>query len=204
MKLNPKHLNLIATLESLPNNLDFSDIQLEPLSWDNTNVKRYSKQRNLLWRKIEEHTGDPRLVEIASRIIREYQVPQRDNRALVDAFRKFVQEHIKYFREYPERFVSPVRTVSWGFGDCDDKTILFASLCRSFRIPVRLKFIRFISPKTGKKVSHVYPQVALNGTWLTVETVKSWPIGKDGEPLLQKQGIPISSIEYIGDKNARV
>jgi transglutaminase-like putative cysteine protease len=188
----------------LEDDLDFSDIQTDPLNWDVKNVAGPRPQRSLLWKKIQEHTGDPRLVEIASRIIKAYDIPERDNYQLVKGFKDFVQNKIKYFRESPERFVSPVRTVKWGIGDCDDKTILFASLVRTFRIPVRLKFIRFISPKTNRKVSHVYPQVGIDGRWTTVETVHDWPIGKDGEQSLKNRNISILSVEYIGDKNARI
>jgi transglutaminase-like putative cysteine protease len=148
---------------------------------------------------IDKYTGDPHLVEIAARIIKTLDIPERDNLALARGFQRYVQENIKFFRERPERFVSPVRTAQWGIGDCDDKTILLATLLRSFRLPVRLKFIRFISPKTKKKVSHVYVQVWIDNKWITLETVQKWPMGKDGEQILRQKNIPVK-VEFHGDK----
>ena len=153
----------------------------------------------MLWSIIDKYTGNPILVDFAAKIIHELNIPERDNLALARGFQKYVQQNIKFFREYPERFASPLRTIEWGIGDCDDKTILLASLLRSFRLPVRLKFIRFISPKTKKRVSHVYPQVGIDGIWLTLETVQQWPIGKDGQDFLAKKKIPVK-VEFKGDK----
>jgi transglutaminase-like putative cysteine protease len=148
---------------------------------------------------VQKHTGDPRLVEVASRIIAELNIPERNPVALARGFQKYVQENIKFFRESPERFVSPLRTLQWGIGDCDDKTIVLATLLRTFRLPVRLKFIRFVSAKTKKRVSHVYPQVGIEGKWITLETVQKWPIGKDAETILHKKNIPVK-VEFQGDK----
>lgn len=182
-----------------PFDIDISDIPENEIKWQTRDVKNYSQQRQLLWKLIDKYTGNPELINIASKIIRELNIPERDNLALVKGFQKFVQQNIKFFRERPERWASPVRTIQWGIGDCDDKTIVLATLLRSFRLPVRLKFIRFISPKTKKKVSHVYPQVGLNGKWVTLETVQQWPPGKDGEKLLNQKNIPVK-VEYYGDK----
>jgi len=104
-------------------------------------------------------------------------------------------------RERPERFASPLRTILWGFGDCDDKSILIASILRSFRIPVRLKFIRFTYKKNGEtnKVSHVYPQFKYKGNWLALESVHPWLLGDDPEDRAKRKGIN-PEVHTIGDK----
>jgi len=184
----------------IPFDVDFRAIPVAELSFDEINVKTYPQQRKLLWKLIVQYTGDPRLVDIAAKIIDSLNIPEREPMALATGFQQFVQQNIKFFRERPERFVNPVRTVQWGIGDCDDKTILLATLLRTFRIPVRLKFIRFVSPKSKKNVSHVYPQAKINNRWITLETVQQWPPGKDGETILKNKNIP-TKVEYIGDKN---
>lgn len=182
-----------------PFDIDIADLPQEPIKWQTRDVRDYKTQRKMLWDIINKYTGNPILVDFAAKIIRELNIPERDNLALARGFQQYVQHNIKFFREYPERFASPLRTIQWGIGDCDDKTILLASLLRSFRLPVRLKFIRFIHPNTKKKVSHVYPQVGINGKWLTLETVQQWEIGKDGERLLHERKIPVK-VEFHGDK----
>ncbi len=116
-------------------------------------------------------------MEWAADFLRAYQVPERDPAALARAIQLYAQQHIKFFRERPERFVSPMRTIQWGFGDCDDKTIVIATVLRSFRIPVRLAFIRF-AKQGGGTVSHVYPEVRINDRWVALESVHPWEMGE--------------------------
>ena len=104
-------------------------------------------------------------------------------------------------RERPERFAGPLRTILWGFGDCDDKSTLIASILRSFRVPVRLKFIRFTYKKNGevKKISHVYPQFKYKGKWLALESVHKWDVGVDPEDRARAKGLK-PEVHTIGDK----
>lgn len=141
-------------------------------------------------------------MEWASDFLRQYQVPERDPAALARAVQRFAQDHIKFFRERPERFSSPLRTIQWGFGDCDDKSILIATVLRSFRVPVRLAFIRYEHrSKDGstRRISHVYPQTEVAGQWLALESVHPWPMGKDPATEARDKGFPVT-IDYIGDK----
>ena len=98
-----------------------------------------------------------------------------------------------------------MRTLEWGIGDCDDKSILIATILRSFRIPVRLKFVRF--RHGGRRISHVYPQAYLPidrrrpglRDWVALESVMSRPMGFDPEDYLRENGIEPESVEYVGD-----
>jgi transglutaminase-like putative cysteine protease len=142
-----------------------------------------------------------------------YGVPARDDIALARLAQQYTQTRIKYFKEAPERWQSPLRTLVWGIGDCDDMAILIASWLRSFRIPVRLKFLRMTIPAGSvvrepgasmrkldapRKVSHVYAQALLGGKWTTLEAVKAYPLGFDPEVLAQQKGIAYTT-ETIGD-----
>ena len=110
-----------------------------------------------------------------ARIIRAADVPARDERALARAVQRYAQTEIKYFREFPERFASPLRTIEWGIGDCDDLTILILSMLRGFRIRGRAKFLRMRLPD-GSRFSHVYPQAKLGkgdrARWYSLEAVR--------------------------------
>lgn len=147
-------------------------------------LKDNQAQRKGLWEVVEQYTGHPILMEWAAELIRTRNVPERNDRAMARAIQQYAQQHIKFMRERPERFASPMRTLKWGFGDCDDKTILIATFLRSFRIPVRAKFLRFrMRNKDGstRKVAHVYPEVQLDGHWEALESVHHWKIGDSPE-----------------------
>jgi transglutaminase-like putative cysteine protease len=168
-----------------------------PNGWYEKDIKGPKKQRQELWKIVERYTGHPVLVTYAAKLINKYNIPQRDEKALVQMLHRFVQDYIKYFRESPERFASPIRVLHWRIGDCDCKTGLLASLIRSFRIPVRLKIIRF--KLQNRRTAHIYPQAKLNNEWWSLETVNKWPMGVDLATLLKQKQIPFR-VEYIGDK----
>jgi transglutaminase-like putative cysteine protease len=168
-----------------------------PAGWREENIRSSRQQRKALWNNVVKYTGHPVLVAYAAKLIQKYDIPQRNEKELVITLHRFVQDYIKYFRENPERFVSPIRVLEWRIGDCDCKTGLLASLVRSFRIPVRLKIIRF--KLNGKRVAHIYPQAKLEKQWWSLETVNKWPIGADLETLLKQKNISYK-VEYVGDK----
>jgi transglutaminase-like putative cysteine protease len=162
-------------------------------------IKSYDEQRKELWKIIEDYTGNTVLVEFAAKLIKLNNVPARDEKSLVRYIQLFVQKHIKFFREYPERWQSPLQTLALGIGDCDDKTILAATLMRTFRIPVQLVFLRF--KKNGETpYSHVYPRAKINNKWVAVETVRSeFKLGDDPEKMARNKGFNVS-VELIGDE----
>lgn len=155
-----------------------------------------------MWGVIVENTGNPILVDWASKIIREMNVPERDEKSLARAIQLWTQNNIKYFREDPERFASPLRTVQWGIGDCDDKSTLIGSTVRSFKIPTRLKIITYKNFSTKeqreKTYCHVYPQVKIDNEIYALESVHKFPMGLDPEDLLKKKNIKVTS-HHIGD-----
>ncbi len=145
---------------------------------------------------VKKYTGHPLLMEWAADFFRDYNVPARDDAALARAIQLFSQQHIDFRRERPERFVSPMRTIQWGFGDCDDKTILIATILRSFRVPVRLVFIRFLKPD-GRPIAHVYPEAKLDGRWVALESVHPWAMGDSPADRARRKGLR-PSVEVIG------
>jgi transglutaminase-like putative cysteine protease len=159
--------------------------------------------RSALWAFVLKHTGTPALMDWVSKLIQSFNIKERDEYGLAEAIQKYSQEKIKYFRENPERFVAPLTTIKWGIGDCDDKSILIATVLRSFKIPVRLVFIVYsvTSVKTGNRIkkSHVYPQAKLDGNWVSLESVRKLPMGIDPYKLLVQKGFK-PEIVYVGDK----
>lgn len=159
--------------------------QLPPLSWRVEDVPQ-ARQPKALWDMVQQYKGHPVLMDWAGDLIRACDVQPRDPPGLARAVQRYAQDHIRFFREDPERFVSALRTLQWGFGDCDDKSIFIATVLNSFRIPTRLVFIRYAFRRTDgeiKRVSHVYPEAQLGGRWVALESVHPWPMGKS--PLIE-------------------
>jgi transglutaminase-like putative cysteine protease len=183
------------------------------MRWTERNLRTHEEQRKAAWAWVVQHTGDPLLVEFLAKLIQVCGVPARDEVALAECVLAVAQDKVKYFKEQPERWQSPVRTLALRIGDCDDKTFLIASSLRTFRVPVRLKFLRITLPKgtvvrepggttrpitKERRVSHIYPQALLRGKPTSLEAVKSYPLGFDSEMLAQRKGIPYT-VETIGD-----
>ena len=171
-------------------------------------IRSRKAQQQALWAFVQQWTGHPQLIDAVSVAVKRMKVPARDEVKLARAV-QLIAQHIKYFREFPERWQSPMRTLAWRFGDCDDKSILIASALRSFRVPVRLKFVRFKKTQivNGKPVSisiaHVYPIAYLNDKWTAIESVRPYPLGKDPESVLRSQGYQVSA-ETIGDTETKL
>lgn len=176
-------------------------LQPPKITWEEKNLRNAAEQRQALWNFVEKWTGNPLLLDFAAKLIKCYNVQERDETALARAIQVFSQNKIKYFREKPERFTSPMRTIAWGFGDCDDKSILIACFLRSFRIPVKLKFIKYKAPQkdgTLKVVSHVYPIAKLDGKWVALESVHKWAMGDDPENRARARKLN-PEIHLVGD-----
>jgi len=170
---------------------------LPNLNWYEIDFLTPHSQRKALWGVICLYTGNPLLIDWLARFIDKNDIPERNPMALAKGLQKYAQNNIKYFRESPERFTSPLRTLEWGLGDCDDKSIFLASCLRSFRIPVRLKFL-LLHLKNGDK-AHVYPLAKLNNNWYPIESVIKLKLGIDPELLINKKGISTTA-NIIGDK----
>ncbi len=157
-------------------------------------------QMRRLWEAVEADTGHPLLVHFLAGLIEKADVPARDPVKLARAVQLYSARKIKFFRERPERFQSSMRTVAWGIGDCDDKARFVAASLRTFRIPIRLKFLHFTLPN-GAQMGHVYPLAWLpfpHPKWVPLESVREYPLGYDPEKRAVEKGLKVKCTE-LGD-----
>lgn len=168
--------------------------------WDRE-IRTHAQQRRVLWSIIQKYSGDPALISFVAALIRRNKIPGNDYAGIAKCLQSWVTAHIKFFREFPERFASPMRTLKWGIGDCDDRSILVGAALRGFRVPVKLRFVRYLQPQTNERKSHVYPLAKLNDKWVALETVRKVPFGFDPLEKLRKLGVKILAVEEIGDTN---
>jgi hypothetical protein len=184
--------------------------QMTRPNWSDEDLSGVKEQNRRLWGMVDKYTGHPLLLDFLADLIRAYNVPGRDPIALVKAIQDYSATEIKFFRERPERFQSPMRTIIWGFGDCDDKAILVGAAVRTFRVPVRLAILRLALPRLGEngkadprlppvKVGHVYPEAWMDDAWIPLESVRPYPWGHDPSLIAAQRGF-LKQRETIGDK----
>lgn len=95
--------------------------------------------------------------------------PSRDSLCQVRAVHAFVRDQIKYLPDVRdvETIQTPDYTLQLGSGDCDDQSVLTASLLESIG-----KQTRFLAIAVrGGGFSHVSSQVMLGTRWLNLETI---------------------------------
>jgi len=115
-----------------------------------------------LWRK------NPGIRQFAASIVQG--LPQGDASAEVRALHVFVRDKIRYTNDIRnvETLQTPQATLEMGVGDCDDKTILLASLLESIGRTTRIVAVAL----GGGPYSHVVPEVKLGTKWYMLETIK--------------------------------
>ena len=130
---------------------------------------------------IDEGAKDPRINELASRIV--HGIPARDDGAEASALLVWTQQNPRYTEEGTETFRDAAYTAQHGYGDCDDAAVLFGALCESIGIPVRLEVISKRSGLFRFEPIHVYCLVGLPHRapveWIPAETTMLVPLGWD-------------------------
>lgn len=100
---------------------------------------------------------------------------QKDFLAEIQAVHRFVRDRIRYVKDIHgvETLHTVERILTNAAGDCDDKSILVASLLEALGHHTRFVAIGF-KPEV---YSHVYPETWIGGKWLTVETTEPVELG---------------------------
>ena len=100
---------------------------------------------------------------------------QKDWDSEVNTLYKFVRDRIRYVRDINgvETLHTPEKILENAAGDCDDKSVLLASLLESLGYRTRLVAVGF----RKNSFSHVYPEVFHNNNWVSLETTEPVDIG---------------------------
>lgn len=97
---------------------------------------------------------------------------------------QFVTNNIRYVRDVNgvETLQTPEKTMEFGQGDCDDQSVLIASLLESIGHPTR-----FIALGFGPlNYQHVFAETKIGNKWMPVETTEDWPLGYIPEHIRQR------------------
>jgi hypothetical protein len=145
----------------------------------------------------KRYGGDPHMrFFVVNTVLKPAGVEQRDYPAQAAALLRWVQENIYYTNEPDEQVQSPWRTIKERTGDCDDSSVLLASMAESIRLPWKFalagknrqgKLVRWIEGNPcpwGVQYAHIYvvlgwPPFAPS-VWASAEqTVRGAPLGYD-------------------------
>lgn len=128
---------------------------------------------------IKESSNNPEVRNAAEHIIKNCQ--PRNTVAEASAIYYFVRDHLRYvgdnvdleYLQTPPMLLTKIKTNDAPSGDCDDFTMLCASLLRSIGIPVRIRIAAYTS---NGEWSHVFPQayISRRNTGLGTPELKTW------------------------------
>lgn len=133
-------------------------------------------------RLIDQGKKDPKVHEAAARIITSSAVPAYDWGGEIRAIYNWVLGNIRFTRDVygKETLHAAPEILRLGIGDCDDFTILICSLLGT--IGHKTRILTISKPEDERNFSHVFPQVFVNGQWLTLDAARrNAAIGRNPE-----------------------
>ena len=122
---------------------------------------------------VDEYKVNPIVRELALRLTRH--LPQKDYAAEARTLHDYVKNSIRYVRDIADTEVlqTPVKTLEYGQGDCDDKSTLLAAMLESIGHQTRFHAMGF----SRGSVSHVTVEDLLGGKWVALETTEPVAVG---------------------------
>jgi len=132
------------------------------------------KTLELMSEIVEKYKTNIAIRELAQKIVSNIKNKDYFNEAKF--LQNWVRDNIRYTRDVQgvETIATPDHTLYTRHGDCDDHSIVLATLLQS--IGHRTRFVAVgLLPNI---YSHVYVEVLIKGKWLPVETTENWKIGQ--------------------------
>lgn len=122
---------------------------------------------------VSAYKTNPKIRELSLSLTRN--LPQKDYPGEVRALFDYVKNRIRYVRDINgvETLQTPVKTLEYGQGDCDDKSMLLAAMLESLGHKTRFKAIGM---RPGV-LSHVSVETQLGGQWINLETTEPVQLG---------------------------
>lgn len=127
----------------------------------------------IMSRIVKQYKTAPNIRELALKITS--RLEQKNFYGEILALHDFVKEHIRYVKDIAgvETLQTPIQTLRLKCGDCDDKSILVASLLEAIGHPTRFLAVGF----SKDSLSHVFVQTKHGNKWVSVECTEPVPLG---------------------------
>ena len=94
----------------------------------------------------------------------------------IRALHAYVRDNVQYVRDVygVETIATPLKTLEYMQGDCDDQAVLLASLLQAIGHPVRFVAIK---QSTFGPYTHVYTETRVGNKWIPLETTEKFAPG---------------------------
>lgn len=169
------------------------------------------KHMKRLYNKYKAHPAiRQKAVEITSGIPEDRRTGianRRDHQAIADAIYDWAKKNVAYVNDPAgvEYLQSPVKTLKYGFGDCDDYTTLAAALMSSIGVPVRFKLSKN-NPNNRDAYSHIYLEYEVDGSWYPFDLTLHSQAGQEVSDAMSfgKKSIPLDGCGCEGQNLAGI
>lgn len=130
----------------------------------------------IMSRLAREYRKAPEIRELALSLVRGVS-GHKNFRGQVSAIHNWVRNMIQYVQDIRnvETVQTPLKTLEFRQGDCDDQATLLATLLESVGFHTRFVAIK-VDP--AGPFCHVYTEVNLGTVWFPLETTERWPAGR--------------------------
>ena len=128
----------------------------------------------IMRRMVRDYKIDPAIRQAAVNVA--FLTPEKMQRAEAQSVFEFVRDNIRYVRDIAgvETLMTPDKTLATRIGDCDDQTVLLASMLESIGYLTRFVVTGYSDPKV---LEHVYLQVLIDGAWVNADPTEREPFG---------------------------
>lgn len=115
----------------------------------------------------------PAIRHVAASLVQS--LPQKAFTRQVGMLHEYVRDHIRYVRDVNgvETVQTPDKTMQLGYGDCDDKSVLLATLLESIGHPTRFVALA-LEPE---RFSHVIVETLIGRKWIALDSTEPQPPG---------------------------
>lgn len=136
---------------------------------------------------VRQYRKNPELRKVAADRIAH--IPQKDFAGEANALHEFVRDHIRYMRDIHgvETVQTPAATLKFGYGDCDDKATLLATLLQATGHPTR--FVA-VGQEPGR-YQHVYVETLIGKKWVACDGTEPHPMGWRPDKIQQTMRVHI-------------
>ncbi len=147
------------------------------------------------------HAGTRATLQLMSQLVRRYKkaIPIRQLAfsiidrvrghknfgAQVRAIHRYMRNNIQFVKDVNgvETLATPIKTLEYRKGDCDDQAVLIATLLESIGHPTRFVAVKM---STFGPFVHVYTETKIGAKWVPVETTENWEVGQGPPPNMIK------------------
>jgi len=120
---------------------------------------------------VDDALRDPSIIRLASDIVRS--APAFDDYAEANALYEWVRHNIRFTKDpvNKEKLYPPAELLKIRSGDCDDISMLLATLLMAVGYPARLMTIA--AGGSADQFSHVYVEAEILGQWIAVDPARA-------------------------------